>query len=783
MIRINNNWEFTEQWSERFRDGDGDAVNVRLPHTVRLSPLHYATPADYEMISGYRRILDLPSDLEGKRIFIQMDGAAHIAELFVNGEKASEHRCGYTAFRTEITDKVSFGKENRIAVRLDSTENKSIPPFGFVIDYLTFGGLYRDCWLDIRNKTYLEEPYVTTLGLSTAEVECPVNGEADHLVKRVSILTEKGDSIISVEISASREKVTLPVPDAIPWDLDNPIRYQCVIELLDDDGDLLDQVSVKFGFRTMEFRNGSFFLNDKEVFIRGLNRHQCYPYVGYAVPEALQREDARILKEELQVNAVRTSHYPQSHYFLDECDRLGLLVFTELPGWQHIGDEDWKKQACENVREMVLQYRQHPSIFLWGVRINESMDDDTFYEETNRIAHELDPTRCTSGVRYIENSHLLEDVYSYNDFSHNGPNAGAKKKKDVMKEDAPLLISEANGHMFPTKAWDPWEKRQEHALRHARVLNAAMADGDHVGCYQWCMFDYPTHQDFGSGDRICYHGVMDYFRNPKSAAFFYASQGEGYPVLEVTSPMDIGDYAAGMIGDVTCFTNADEVRLYKNDKYVATFKADGKFKALPHGPVTINDTVGNLLISEEGYPADKANLIRKCLLSMKDKGLAGLSASDKARLGYAMLRYGLTFEDGVRLYGIYLGNWGGAATQWRFDGIKDDQVVSSITKAPANTLHLEVKVSHTDLSEGDVYDMAAVRIRLLDEFNNVACYAPIPITAQVDGPAEIIGPSTFTLEGGMGGTFIRTTGESGTFTLVLSSDQTEDLKLNFKVSK
>lgn len=782
MIRINNNWEFTEKWTEEFLNGNGEATAVRLPHTVRQSPLHYATPADYEMISGYRRTIELPDDLDGKRVFIQMDGAAHIAELFVNGEKVSEHRCGYTAFRTEITDKLVPENNNRIAVRLDSTENKSIPPFGFVIDYLTFGGLYRDCWLDIRNKTFLETPYVTTLGISTADVECPVNGDPGELIKRISILTEDGSSVISVQIPASRDRVSLPVPNAVPWDLDNPVLYQCVIELMDEHEMVLDTVSIKFGFRTMEFKDGSFYLNDKKVFIRGLNRHQCYPYVGYAVPEALQREDARILKEELQVNAVRTSHYPQSHYFLDECDRLGLLVFTELPGWQHIGDENWKKQACENVREMVLQYRQHPSIFLWGVRINESLDDDEFYKATNQIAHELDPARYTSGVRYIENSHLLEDVYSYNDFSHTGTNPGAKRKKDVTKEDAPLLISEANGHMFPTKSWDPWEKRQEHALRHARVLNAAMSDGDHAGCYQWCMFDYPTHQDFGSGDRICYHGVMDYFRNPKSAAYFYASQGEDRPVLEVTSSMDIGDYAAGMIGDVTCFTNADEVRLYKNDKYVASFMADAKFKALPHGPITINDTVGNLLISEEGYPSDKADLLRKCLLSMKDKGLAGLTAADKARLGYAMIRYGLKYEDGVRLYGTYLGNWGGAATQWRFDGIKNDKVVSSVTKAPGSELHMEATISHTNLHEGEVYDMAAIRIRLLDEFENVACYVPAPVKVAVTGPAEVIGPSVFTLEGGMGGTYLRTTGEAGAVHIVLSSDHTDDIIFDLTVT-
>ena len=197
-------------------------------------------------------------------------------------------------------------------------------------------------------------------------------------------------------------------------------------------------------------------------------------------------------------------------------------MFTEIPGWQHIGGEAWKQQAVENTREMVRQYRNHPSIILWGVRINESRDDDELYRLTNAVAREEDPSRATSGVRNFEKSSLLEDVYAYNDFSHTGSNPGCKAKKAVMPDKKKaLIITEHNGHMFPAKAFDSWEKRQEHALRHLRVQNDAAADGDHAGCFGWCMFDYATHKDFSSGDRVCYHGVMDAFRNPKLAAYAY----------------------------------------------------------------------------------------------------------------------------------------------------------------------------------------------------------------------------------------------------------------------
>jgi beta-galactosidase len=146
------------------------------------------------------------------------------------------------------------------------------------------------------------------------------------------------------------------------------------------------------------------------------------------MPESMQRYDVSVLLE-CGVNAVRTSHYPQSHYFIDECDRVGILVFTEIPGWQHIGDEAWQDVALENVREMVTQYRNHPSIIIWGVRINESKDAHDFYLRTNALAKELDPTRATGGVRNFKGSELIEDVYTYNDFRHDGNAPGCDKRK------------------------------------------------------------------------------------------------------------------------------------------------------------------------------------------------------------------------------------------------------------------------------------------------------------------------------------------------------------------
>ena len=763
-----NNWEFTENWTESFARGEGEFTPVRLPHTVKELPLHYIDHQAYQMLCGYRKRLTIPAEYARKRLFLQFDGAAHIATVYVNGVEVAHHRCGYTAFRCEITDFLTPGEDALIAVKLDTTENPEVPPFGFVIDYLTYGGLYREVWLDVREQSYIEDIFVTTPRPDTVHVEIKAQG-SEHC--RLSILEEDGAVLLTKETAAPTD---LHLPDAKLWNCDNPYRYSLRCELLDGYGKVTDTQEVKFGFRDIEFKEDGFYLNGQKTFLRGLNRHQCYPYIGYAAPESLQREDARILKEELGCVAVRTSHYPQSHYFLDECDRLGLLVFTEIPGWQHIGDDNWQEQACENVREMVLQYRNHPSIILWGVRINESQDCDELYKRTNAIAHALDPSRPTTGVRYLEKSHLLEDVYSFNDFSHKGDNGGVRPKKKVAPtSDKAIIISEHNGHMFPTKSYDPWQKRQEHALHHARVLNDAMLDGDHAGCFGWCMFDYPTHKDFGSGDRICYHGVMDSFRNPKLAAAVYAAQQDEKPVLAIGSPMDIGDYPGGQIGDVYAFTNASVVYLYKNGNLVDMLTDHSC------GVVRVEDTVGGLLEILEGFPPKKAALLRKCLVAIGKKGLAGLSPADFLRMGYAMIRYKLRFEDAFKLYGKYIGNWGGEATVWRFDAMDRGEVVASVTCCPSAKLHLEVTPSATILEERQSYDMAAIRIRVLDEFGNIAPYAQIPVKLSIEGAAELVGPDTVTAEGGMAGTYIRTSGQPGPAKLTVSTNQTNSVTIEF----
>ena len=783
QISLNDKWEFCEEFSEDILKAGKlkNSKEVRIPHTVKELPYHYLDEKLYQMVSGYRRVIKADRSWEGKRVFVRFMAVAHVAVVYLNGEQICEHRCGYTAFEAELTDSLKYGEDNILSLKVDSREDRNIPPFGNVIDYLTYGGIYREVYLYVCDKIRIseltvlpEEPHGMILpedilqhrfdGVVDLDVELDMGEEAgqDELGFAYEIRDHKKGTLLLTQEAAFDETTPLILKDAKLWDVKCPNLYDIKV-MLKRKGEVIDEIDECFGFRRSEFREDGYYLNGRKLKLRGLNRHQSYAYTGYAMPASMQRLDAEIMRFELGLNAVRTSHYPQSQHFIRRCDELGLLVFTEIPGWQYIGDQSWKEQTFVNLEEMVVQYRNHPSVILWGVRINESADDDDFYEQTNAMAHALDPTRPTGGVRYIEKSHLLEDVYTFNDFSHDGKAPGCKRKASVTPDvSKSYLISEYNGHMFPTKAFDDEEHRLEHALRHCNVLDAVNENRDIAGSFGWCMFDYNTHKDFGSGDRICYHGVMDMFRNPKLASYVYASQQKNRPVLAVSSSMDIGEHPGGNRGEVYIFTNADSVRMYRNDELLKEYtNRDPGYSHMRFGPILIDDYVGDRMKEEEGFTDRQNEIVKSALNHIARYGLNNIPLDIKVKLAEAMTVYHMTFETAYALYGKYVGNWGGQATTFRFEAIKDGKVVRTIVKSTTSRLKLDVRTDHTDLAEADTYDVAAVRIRVCDEYGNVLPVFNTPLDMKTEGPIEIIGPGRAQIAGGMGGTYVKTTGKSG----------------------
>lgn len=801
---LNDDWLFTEQFEDSLAAPEypeNTLQPVRLPHTCKETPFHYFDESLYQMVSGYRRHLLIPKDWQGKQILLTFEGAAHDSTVFCNGKKVGEHHCGYTAFTVDLTDNVLYGQDNLLCVRLDSRENLNVPPFGYVIDYMTYGGIYRDVRLEVKEKVSLSDIFVhTAIDFKSSPVTAQITSEITltasdenvtirqyYMPKSTAAAQESWRLLCEQTVSADttgdkKIALTAAITDPLLWDTEEAHLYILKTQLYQDNT-LLDETETTFGIREAVFKKDGFYLNGRKLRIRGLNRHQSFPYVGYAMPKSMQRLDADLLKKELGLNAVRTSHYPQSHYFLERCDELGLLVFTEFPGWQHIGDDSWKAQAVANAEDMIRQYRNHPSIILWGIRINESPDDDAFYEKTNAVAHKLDPTRPTGGVRAMKKSHLLEDVYTYNDFLHDGEMPGCDPKKKVTSDmDKPYLISEYNGHMYPTKAFDNEERRSEHAIRHANVLDAVASQSDIAGSFGWCMFDYNTHKDFGSGDRICYHGVMDMFRNPKLAASIYACEQEQTPVLEITSSMDIGEHPGCNRGNIYILSNADSVKMYKNDRFIKEYLPGmSPYKHLKHGPILIDDFIGDSFAQNERFRPKHAKEITDAMNLVARGSLNHIPKRLYLTALKLLLIYHIDFAEVTRLYTKYIGDWGGTATVYRFDAIKDGKVVKSVTKEPVREIRLEAEADHTILTEQHSYDVALVRIRAVDDHGNVLPFYQEPVRLITEGDISIIGPETIALQGGMGGTYVKSLGRSGQGALLLQSLTAGEVRIPFQI--
>jgi len=700
ILPMNRKWRYSRTVVEGGHEKDFDDSKfdqVVIPHTNAPLPWHGFDEKSYEFVSLYRRRFKLPPEARGKRVFVDFEGVMTASTVWINGIKLGEYKGGYTPFSFELTPHLDFDGENVLAVDVDSTERPDIPPFGYEIDYLTFGGIYREVSLRVVPATFIENIFVRPKDVLSAnpsvDVDCFVqnlDGSKDLLTIEVELL--EGDHVLakgSQKIAASSNPsepsahlVRLEKLGGIQlWDLDKRNLYTARVRLRHA-AQLLDEDSRRFGFRQAQFTDHGFELNGKVIKLRGLDRHQTFPFVGQAMPGRVQRGDVQILRDQLKCNIVRTSHYPQSRHFLDACDEVGLLVLEEIPGWQHIGDAAWKDISVDNVRRMIRRDWNHPSIILWGVRINESKDDHDFYTRTNALAHQLDPTRQTGGIRYFQESEFLEDVFTMNDF-------GFPLKPPNHPR---YLNTEFVGHTYPTKTIDQVERLTEHTLRHARIHDQLASNPQYAGGIGWCAFDYNTHGDFGSGDRICYHGVTDIFREPKPAAGFYKSQCDPAEeiVLQPAFHWARGDASIGFSKAVVC-SNCDHLKFYIDDKLVGEVDPDRQqFAHLRYAPFVLDmkelfHKWGDLRI--EGY-------------------IGGKQVIEKRMSGRGVDTRFLTLPD-------------------------DTQLIA------------------------DGADSTRVVLRVTDEFGAVRPFANDAIQFEIEGPAQIVGDNPFSLIGGTGAVWIR----------------------------
>jgi len=713
VLNFNTHWLFAGE----VPGGNGHAVSldesafvpVTLPY-FRTHPHKDFPKGEFEVpVSWYRRHFTLPASYSGRRVSVEFQGVAKVADVYVNGSFVGQHKGAYTSFTLDITPFVTVGgADNLIAVKVDSMTRNDIPPEGGAIDYYVWGGIVRDVNMIVTDPVNVDWAFITTPSVSASAATVNARTRvrnASGVSKSVTVTTNVVDATGNVvAIGAATQTVaansavelsynTSAVANPNRWHPDNPYLYT-VYTQVQDGATFVDEHVTRLGIRSIQFNgsDGKFYINGQPFKLRGLDRHESYPYIGRAAPNRLQAKDADILKYELGINMVRTSHYPQDPEFLDRADAIGLLVLEEIPGWNHIGDTAWQDIAVENVREMVMRDRNHPSIVLWGVRINESGDNHDFYTRTNNLARQLDPSRPTGGVRNFRTSEFLEDVYTYNDFS------GGAQDPAVL----PWLITESVGHTDPHRSWDP-EAVLAHTMQtHLNVQNQAHAKPNIAGALDWVAFDYNTTFDTESCiDFTCYHGVSDTFRIPKMAASVFASQRD--PAL-YGPYVSINNYWMPGSSSSTVYVagNCQQVELFANGASRGRISPNA-YTSLPHPLFQFNNVTG-----------PPGSLRADCWIGGQ------IVATDVQHTPGAATRLALVADDASLV--------------------------------------------------ADGADMTRVVVKALDSNNQVVPFNNASVTFSASGPGAVVGANPLILEAGTGAVYVKSAlGQIGTMSLGASA--------------
>lgn len=618
QFTVNDSWQFVgsdvaDGWKSGLDTASWQRVN--LPHTWNVADTLDDTPGYRRGVSWYRKRLDLVPGLSGKRIFLYFEGVNQTAEVFVNEKPAGSHIGGYSAFVFDITGLVKVDAPNIIAVKVDNSLVNDIPPLD--ADFNMHGGIYRDVWIIAANDghfkiTDMAGPGVvirTKRGGGTRPGPADVSDQVDvsgvvvnaaDTVRKFDVYTMILDKE-GLQVAATGRGLTVPprsegafrhnpafVRRAKLWSPDDPYLYT-VRTVLRENGKDLDEIRQPLGFRSYRFDPAEgFFLNGKPLKLRGTNRHQDYKGYGNAVPNELQVRDLEIIKEN-GFNFVRLAHYPQDPSVLAAADRLGLMIWEEIPvvNVVHIS-EAFNRNSETMLREMIRQHRNHPSVILWGY-MNEvflrAPKNDAQIKATvdlarrlEKIAREEDPGRLTAtafdhGAREIYHSSGLSQITHvvgwnlYFGWYHDTFDDFGKFIDEQHRRfpDRPLFISEygANAdrrvHSLEPKRFDStteWQ-RMYHEAHLRQIYERKFISGGAV----WNNFDFSSEFRGETIPHINQKGLFTYDRKPKDVAHLYKASFASAPVLHIAA-RDWPVRSGRSEQRVDIYTNLDEVELF-----------------------------------------------------------------------------------------------------------------------------------------------------------------------------------------------------------------------------
>lgn len=430
---INNNWKFHKGNIEFFKNVDTsyalskdvDWETITIPHTWNDVDTRDDTPGYFRGVGWYKKNIKIDSEQIEKdsRTLIYFEGANQVTDLFVNEKWVGQHKGGYTRFHFDITPFLNYGKTNVIAVKVDNSYNKNIPPL--TADFTFFGGIYRDVLLIKQNAIHFSMDdysssgvYITTPDVSKdrakVEVNCLLSNETDknksvYIINKIidsegNVISENSKKIVIKKHekgSSITESFLIKKPQL--WSPNNPYLYQLTTQIADvKTGKILDSSMKPLGIRWFNFDpDKGFFLNGKSLKLIGTNRHQDYLLKGNALSDEMHIRDIRLLKE-MGGNFLRISHYPQDPTVLEMCDRLGILTSVEIPIVNAITEsEEFTENCLLMAEEMVKQNRNHPSLIIWAY-MNEVLLRLPFNQKKEKERYEIYAKNVTKLASQID---------------------------------------------------------------------------------------------------------------------------------------------------------------------------------------------------------------------------------------------------------------------------------------------------------------------------------------------------------------------------------------------
>ncbi len=612
---------------------------ITLPHCV--VPLSWQSwdAAAWENVWLYRRHFSWSQEFANRRVFLKFESVMVTANASLNGTALPVHNGGYLPFVYEVTSLLTKSA-NVLDLKVDS-RFQNVPPEGSpkgtsAVDYYLPGGITRSVSLCAVPQVFISDVFAKPVDVLQSsrrvEIACQIDAALtpDRPVYVEAKLMEGARVVGSVRKNVALSHpgkmdvtMTLAGFDEVKlWDVDAPHLYELVTTLFVG-GEPTHDYSTRIGFREAKFTVDGFFLNGRRLRLFGLNRHEIYPYVGYAMPARVMRRDAEIIRNEFNCNIVRCSHYPQSPAFLDACDELGLMVWEETPGWGYVGDAAFEDLVVQNVGDMIRRDRNRASIVIWGVRVNESRNDQPLYRRTTALAKSLDDSRPDSGsMTNFGNwqNEWHEDVFAMDDY-HSSPDGSVGIFPPLAT--VPYMLSETVGqYTYAGKGFGNQYRRAgevalqcKQALYHAQAHDRAAAFPHFCGVIAWCAFEYGSPMNSYKG--VKNPGVADVFRIPKLGASFYQSQVSPAvrPVIVPNFYWDFGQATPGGPGkNAVIFSNCDRLELFVDGKLHSRLEPDRKnYPNLKYAPFFADldiEAAGHPVLRIDGYVADHLALSR-----------------------------------------------------------------------------------------------------------------------------------------------------------------------------